>query len=246
MNIKIDIIILSLAKNDHLKHLTEQTIATLLASEDPAQIKFNIVVLESNKDLAPFQFENTTTIYPKEKFNFNKYLNIGIRSTSNDYICLCNNDLIFHNNWASNILQAQKSQEIQCASTYWKEYHHGERNIAPNSPNLSGGRKIFSGWCFLIRRSLLNKIGLFDERINFWYSDDDFCKVLEMNGIPNILVTTSEVTHVGGYSLKNIDNNQKLKYTILPQLYFEYKWNHHSWLKYITKYIWHSFRIKVL
>lgn len=243
---EVDIIILSYAKNDQLKQLTQQTITTLLSSEDPAKIKFSILVIESNRDLAPFRFENTTTIYPKEKFNFNKYLNIGIRATKNEFICLCNNDLIFHKNWASNLLLAQKNENIQCASTYWKEYHYDERNIAPNSRNIAGGRDIFSGWCFLIRRSLLKHIGFFDERINFWYSDDDFCKVLEKNNIPNILVTNAEVTHVGGYSLNNMDKKQKLKYTVLPQLYYEYKWSHGSWFKYMMKYIWHSFRIKVI
>ena len=243
--IEIDIIILSYAKNVKLKQLTKQTISTLLVSENPAQINFNIIVIESNKNLAPFQFENTKTIYPSEKFNFNKYLNIGIRLTSNKYVCFCNNDLIFHKNWATNILLAQTSHNIMCASTYWENYHLGERNIQPNSGNITGGINIFSGWCFLICRPLFEKIGMFDENISFWYSDDDFCKVLEKYKIPNILVTNAQVTHVGGYSLDNLQIKQKLEYTILPQIYYEYKWHHQSRCLYLLKYIWHSFRIKL-
>jgi len=242
----IDIIILSYAKNDHLKQLTEQSISTLLESEDPEKINFNVVVVESNKELEPFQFKNTNTIYPKEKFNFNKYHNIGLRLTSNKYVCFCNNDLIFHKNWASNILLAFENQDVKCASTYWEQYHLGERGIYPNSKNIMGGRNIFSGWCFLIDRSLISKIGFFDEKINFWYSDDDFCKNLEKHNLANLLVTNAEVTHVGGYSLNNIDKKQKLKYTLFPQLYYEYKWGYRSLFSYIVKYSWNYIRINLL
>ena len=99
--VSIDVVILSYAKNDYLKGLTDQTIATLMDSEDPAKIYFNVIVIESDKKLQPYQFENSTTIYPVEKFGFNKYLNIGIKETSNKYICLANNDLIFHKGWAT-------------------------------------------------------------------------------------------------------------------------------------------------
>ena len=44
MPVKIDIIILSFAKNEALKNLTIQTIDTLLASEDPDEIDFNVLV----------------------------------------------------------------------------------------------------------------------------------------------------------------------------------------------------------
>src|ERR1700761_361091 len=106
MPVEIDIIILSYAKNEALTKLTEQTIATLLTSEDPEKIKFNVLVVESNKAIKPFQFKNSTTIYPDDNFGFNKYLNVGVNATSSPYIGLCNNDLIFHKGWASEILKA--------------------------------------------------------------------------------------------------------------------------------------------
>ena len=128
--IEIDIIILSYAKNGMLKQLTEQTISTLLVSEDPAQIHFNIIVIESNKNLAPFQFENTKTIYPKEKFNFNKYLNIGISLTSKKYTCLCNNDLIFHKNWASEILKEfARYPTLLSANPYCERFDYDSRIV---------------------------------------------------------------------------------------------------------------------
>jgi GT2 family glycosyltransferase len=237
----IDIIILSFGKNEHLINLTKQTVSTLYDSEDDKTIKFNPVVLESNKSLAPYQYPGTKTIYPPTKFNFNKYLNIGIKATTANYICFCNNDLIFHTNWASNIIRAMKNDNIDCASTYWEAYHAIERGILPNTGNTRGYRNLFSGWCFLVKRSIFNKTGMFDEKINFWFSDDDFCKTLEKVGIDNHLITNANVTHVGGYSLNNVSEKIKKKLTILPQLYYEYKWHHHSKLKYYAQYIWHMF-----
>src|SRR5476649_1250128 len=49
-------------------------------------IAFNIVVIESNKNLAPYQYTGTKTIYPDVKFGYNKYMNIGIQMTHNEYI----------------------------------------------------------------------------------------------------------------------------------------------------------------
>src|ERR1700749_4974158 len=100
----IDIIILSYAKDEKLKALTEQTIATLLDSEDPEHIKFDVLVIESDKSLRPYQYPGTQTIYPDETFGYNKYMNIGIKATGNEYVCLCNNDLVFHKGWAGAIL----------------------------------------------------------------------------------------------------------------------------------------------
>ena len=79
-----------------------------MASENPKKIQFNVVVMESNNSLATFQYKNSITLYPRQKFGFHKYLNIGINLTTNPYICLCNNDLIFHNGWATEIMKSMK------------------------------------------------------------------------------------------------------------------------------------------
>ena len=81
----IDIIILSYAKNDHLKSLTQQTLDTLLASEAANEIKFNPIVIESEKSLKSYQFPGSTTLYPEEKFGYNRFMNIGTHAIQIDH-----------------------------------------------------------------------------------------------------------------------------------------------------------------
>ena len=104
----IDIIILSYAKTDELKQITLDCVESLLSSEKSGNIVFEALVIESNKKMSPYQYPGTKTIYPDEVFGYNKYMNIGINMTHNAYVCMCNNDLIFHEGWATEILKAFK------------------------------------------------------------------------------------------------------------------------------------------
>lgn len=230
--IKIDIIILSYSKTLYHKSLTEQTIKTLLDSEDPKKIKFDVLVIESEKNLYPFQFKNSKTIYPKEDFGFNKYLNIGITTTNNNFVCLCNNDLIFHQQWASNILEAmQQNEEIHSATPYCRNYH--QTNGFPTfAPPLEGYLGVFTGWCVFTKRILFNKIGRLDEKLNFWYCDNDFVQLLLKYKIKNMLISNSFITHLGSESLKDMNEKTYNRLTLLPQIYYNYKWNHHSFIRY--------------
>jgi GT2 family glycosyltransferase len=242
--IVIDIIILSYARNDELKKLTEQTIDTCLKSENPTEISFNIIVIESDKALKPHQFENTKTIYPDVKFGFHRYLNIGIKATSSEYICLCNNDLIFHENWASEIIKAMKNdKDLLSASTFCPNMHNGGK-FKVNTGIFDGYENLFSGWCFMIKRSLIDKIGFFDENFDFWYADADYLKTLKNNNIKNTLITSSIVSHINASTSKSLSPKEYFEYTLLPQLYFNYKWKRDSYIKYKLKVFY--FRLKFI
>lgn len=232
MPVNIDIIILSYAKDDYLQALTKQTVETLFDSEDPKEIKFNVLVIESNKTLHPYQFANTTTIYPAETFGFNKYLNIGIKSTNNPYLCLCNNDLVFHKGWATEILKAMTADPKLLSATPYCPNFHQDTGFDANGPVIEGHFGTFVGWCFFVKREVFNTIGLLDEKFNFWYADADYCQLLKKYHIKNCLIPSSKVTHLGSESLKTTNKKEQLRLTQLPRFYYSYKWQHHSWLKY--------------
>lgn len=241
----IDIIILSYAKTDELKSLTEQTISTLLASENETEIKFNVLVIESNKSLAPFQFKGSKTIYPNEAFGFNKYLNIGIRETENEYVCLCNNDLVFRKNWARAILKVfNANNQIGSVCSACPDTHP-KSGFELNSAPLEGYENLFSGWCFTIKRSILETIGLFDEKFNFWYADSDYLNTLKVNNIKNFLAPSSHVIHLKGETTKHLSPKQLFKLTQLPRLYFNYKWRKEYkiiyWLKVLHAFVKRNF-----
>lgn len=73
---KIDIVIISWAKDDVLFKLTCSTLDTLFASEDPSEVKFNVFVVETNRDVV-YDYPSTKTLYPEPPYGYNKYCNFG-------------------------------------------------------------------------------------------------------------------------------------------------------------------------
>jgi len=235
MPVKIDIIILSYAKTKALEKITLDSIATLFDSEASSKIQFEVLVIESNKELKPYQYPGTTTIYPEEAFGYNKYMNIGIKNTGSEYVCLCNNDLVYHKGWVSAIMEAMDNNpELLSASPYCTTFHKNN-GFDENGPPLEGYFGVLGGWCIFMKRKIFDNIGLFDEKLLFWYCDADYCKTLEKYKIKNYLIPASKVTHLGSESLKTVDDAEYQKLTQLPRIYYSYKWVHHSWLKYMAQ-----------
>jgi len=242
--VHIDIIILSYAKNEHLKALTIQTVDTLMRSEDPEKIAFNVIVMESDKKLQPYQYANTTTVYPKEKFGFHKYLNIGIRMTSSPYVCLCNNDLIFHKNWASEILNIMNNDgSILSASPVEPHFVADSKTATVDLSEKEGFYGVLFGWCIFAKRKLFDITGLPDEKLVYYYSDYDYIYTLKKHGLINPLVLSSKVTHLGGQSQSDFNNSEYINLTQLPRVYFNYKWRHKNYIKYIAELLYYKIRL---
>jgi len=231
----LDIIILSFAKDENLKLITQQGIDTLLASEKDSDVQFNILVLESNKGLAPFQYANAHTIYPKQKFGFNKYINIALKQTANPYVCIANNDLIYKENWADEILLAfRQDPSLKSASPICSIHHPLNENIQANSGTYPGYqiRREISGWCIVFKRELLKTVNPFDEKFEFWYCDNDYAMTLEKHQIKHALVSSSIVDHLESITLKTESEASKNRLTTKANLYFIYKWRHKNYLLY--------------
>ncbi|KQR72694.1 glycosyltransferase family 2 protein [Pedobacter sp. Leaf176] len=245
MPTNIDVIILSYAKNSALKKLTEQTIASCVNSENPGEISFNIVVIESYRELEPFQFEHSTTIYPTAKFGFHRYLNIGIRNTAHDYICFCNNDLIFHKHWATEILNAMKQNPgLQCCNTFCDNFHQDKAHYYNGNINYGYENGLFfTGWCFLVKRSIFDITGFFDEKFEFWFSDDDFRLTLKKKNLANALVIKSKVTHLRSETLNKADKKKQKRLQYSSLAYYKFKWQHHNPLKYYIEML--KYKLKV-
>jgi len=235
-------VILSLARDERLKNLTLQAIDTLRASEDPGKIAFHVVVIESNRAMAPYQYPFSETLYPDEAFGYHRYMNIGIRHTGSPYVCLCNNDLIFHPGWASAMVDAmERDLDLLSASPYCPVFHARE-GFQKHGPPVEAYFGVLTGWCIFVRRSIFDIIGLLDERLVFWYCDADYCQTLLQHNLRNCLIPSSWVTHLGSESFNTLPKEAREKLTRKPELYYRYKWYHHSRLRYWRGLLDYRFR----
>lgn len=235
--IEIDIIILSYASSEELKKITSDGIDSLIRSENPQNIRFNIVVIESNKEMKPYQYPHTKTIYPWQSFGYHRYMNIGIGMTRSKYICICNNDLIFHEGWASEILRSfDKDPELGSACPACS-IHHPEHGIALNNGLHYGYevRKELVGWCIFFKREILKKTGKLDPAFKFWFADNDYGNTLQKYHIKHALVTSSVVDHLESRTLKTKSTTEQLKLTSRERFYYEYKWEGRSYFSYLNR-----------
>jgi len=197
----IDIIILSHAKNAPLFDLTQATIDSCHASDKAVQ--FNIVVLEQEPNVI---YRDCITGFVKGEFNYNRYMNLGISLTSNKYVCLCNNDLIFGKDWASNIIKAMQDNELLSACPAQKEKHPAIEYGYANSHHMNG-------WCIMCDRKLFEIIGEIDDEFPFWFADNIYAEQLKQYGVKHAVVNNSVVKHLGSSTLKTIEKSLHTEYT---------------------------------
>ncbi|MDQ6481815.1 glycosyltransferase [Dyadobacter sp. LHD-138] len=234
---EIDIVILSYARSEELKNITENCIDSLIKSENPSRIKFNIIVVESNKSMRPYQYENAKTVYPWQSFGYHKYMNIGIKMTKSKYVCICNNDLLFHPNWATEILSAFKNDKALYSVSPACTIHHPQQGIEINSGIHYGYevRKELIGWCIFFRRDMLKITGKLDPGFKFWYADNDYSNTLQKHNLKHALITSSHVDHLESRTLKTENENEQKKLTAGERFYYEYKWEGRSFFSYLNK-----------
>lgn len=225
--IEIDIIILSYAHSDELKKITQNCIGSLIISESSSEIRFNIVVIESEKSLNSFQYENTTTLYPETEFGYHRYMNIGIQLTSSPYVCICNNDLIFHENWATNMLNAFNRYGLVSGSPACGIYHPGAG--FPLDGNVHLGYRVrfeIAGWCLFFKRDILKLTGLLDPNLRFWFADNDYANTLWFLKLRHGLVTSSRVDHLESQTINGQTSERRQELTHGEITYSQKKWNY--------------------
>ena len=224
MKKNIDIIIISDAKTDQLKALTRQTLKTLFSS-DP-NVNFYAYVIESSTANFSKIHPNVKMVYPKIAFGYHKYLNIGRKLGKSEYVCLCNNDLIFKKNWATNIISEMESNNLVSASPLSVDNNTARFNISENTGIHFGyviGMHI-AGWCILHKRNIYDKIGDLDERFIFWYCDDDYAQTLKSKKIKHGLITSSRVDHAISKTLNTKSKPEFNRLTRQQQKTFNDKW----------------------
>jgi GT2 family glycosyltransferase len=221
----IDVIILSYAKNDEIINMNNNCINSILNST--TNYKFNIFLIETDS-AKEFEYpqENVKVIQPGLEFNYNKFLNIGLKECKSDWILISNNDTIYHKGFIERMFDIYNfNNEILSMSPMdddWKWHANFDRNI----DFFYGYRTSFevAGWSILINKSVFEKIGEFDEQFSFWYQDNDYANSLIKNNIKHALVTNSKVTHLVSKSHDLIDQEKIFEMTGGLFSTFENKW----------------------
>lgn len=193
----VDVIFLSDAKTTKLQGMTQNAIRTCVAGANSLPV--NVIVMEQAPGL---RYAHAETLPAHAEFNYNLFANAAASKGSAEWIMVANNDLVFDDGWLHQLLAVNHPVMSPKSPEDIRQAHitvptEGEQTAVH-----------FSGWCFMIRRELWNKIGGFDEDFSFWCADDSVIQQVLAEGVKPMLVPDSIVHHLGSVTLKTLKKAQ--------------------------------------
>nr|WP_060788339.1 glycosyltransferase [Geobacillus zalihae] len=166
------------------------------------------------------QQNNIKAIFNNENLGFPKGCNQGIEIATGENILLLNNDTIVTKNWLDNLLACLYSSDdigavgpVTNSAAYYStipvnymsidEMHQFAASYNVSDPDKWEERLKLIGFCMLIKREAVDKVGLLDERFtpgNF--EDDDYSVRLRKAGYRLMLCKDTFIHHYGSVSWK--------------------------------------------
>lgn len=223
---KIDVILLSYTKNDNIFNMTKRCIESIINSEK--EYKFNIILVETEKSgKYTYDFKEVKTIVPNEEFNYNKFLNIGLKYCKNEWILISNNDTEYVGGWLTEMLkQHSKDNELISMSPYCPIWHVHKNNFKEKKEIFYGYRTSYelTGWSILINKKVIDIIGNFDEQFSFWYQDNDYSMNLQKYNVKHALIKKATVLHHLSKSHALVDPQKQNQMTHGLNKNFNEKW----------------------
>lgn len=171
-------------------------------------------------------FPQVKIIQNKENLGFAEANNIGYQQAKGKYILLLNNDTEVTPDFLNRLVTVLKSDEkigvvqpkillssqpskIETVGSYLTStgflYHFGWEKDA-KKPKYNLRQEIFSarGACMLIKKEVVEKVGLFDKDFFAYFEETDFCWRTWLAGYKIIYVPNSVICHKGGGTASRI------------------------------------------
>ena len=161
----------------------------------------------------------------KKNLGFALGNNVGVKEAKGEYILLLNNDTIVKPDFLLNLVDVIEndnkigvvqpkiifadSKKLQSTGTYFTStgflYHTGY-NKDPNLAKYNKRKEIFSanGSCMLIKREVIEKVGLFDKDFFLYFEETDFCWRVWLTGYKIIYEPKAAILHKGSRATKRL------------------------------------------
>ncbi|WP_342421561.1 glycosyltransferase family 2 protein [Paenibacillus sp. FSL E2-0178] len=182
-----------------------------------------IIVDNGSKDgtvnYLKFHYPEITLIENAENLGFAKGCNQGVEVADGEQILFLNNDTVVPPGWLAPMLRALESDSTvgmsgpvtnyisghQCVPVTYSELKDMEEFAQEYCEARRGSVKEVRrliGFCLLVKRSVLDEIGCFDERYGLGnYEDDDLCLRAIQHGYKLLIAEDSFIHHIGHASM---------------------------------------------
>ena len=208
---------------------------------------YEIIVVDNNSEDGTYNWlkkqKNIRLILNNQNYGYPYACNQGIKiANKNNDILLLNNDIIVTKNWLINLKRCLYSRKKIGAVGSVSNHQENQQGVTFTYDNFSTMQKIATknnisnplmweekvfliGYCLLIKRECLNKIGLLDVNYSPGYVDDnDYSIKIALSGYKQYLCHDSFIHHYLGTEFrKDLDSFYKLLNK--NREYFWQKWH---------------------
>ncbi|WP_256759103.1 glycosyltransferase [Cohnella sp. WQ 127256] len=171
--------------------------------------------------------EDIKTIFNDQNLGFPKACNQGIEIAIGDNVLLLNNDTVVTENWLSNLVVSLHSsaeigavgaitnncsnlQTIPVSYSTIEEMQVFAARINQSVSTMWEERLRLIGYCMLIKKSIIDQIGLLDERFTPGnYEDDDYSMRIRQAGFKLLLCKDTFIHHYGSVSFREVSHSYK-------------------------------------
>lgn len=182
-------------------------------------------------------------IHNEKNLGFVKAVNQGLRISDAQYICIMNNDTIATDGWLEEMIEVMSSDpRIGILNPSSNTSNQSPDRGEPIDDYASGLKRfklqvqelsVCRGFCMLMRREVLEKVGLFDESFNIGYFEEtDYCKRARREGYMLSRAKASYVYHNESSTFRTLEEREKL-FKDNEKLYFN-KWGRPVRLAYLV------------
>lgn len=184
---------------------------------------------DGSLEMIESEFPNAILIKNLENLGAVKAANQEIKITNGDYIVHLDNDTKVTKNWLENLIRVAKSDKkigiVGCKHLFpnglilhaggwmkpnafwfygWKEADNGQYDEIKEVDWVSSA-------CWLLKKSLIKKIGFLDESFSpIYFEETDYCLRAKKAGFKIVYTPKTVIFHVGGISRDMKFSNEKI------------------------------------
>ena len=162
-----------------------------------------------------------------KNLGFAKAVNQGFRRATGEYICVVNNDIFVYQGWLEALIKTFKDNP-DCGvamPALMKQTKRGDEALQITEIDLTKnfgkyGKGAEFGSCWLTKREILDKVGLFDENFKIGFGEDrDMWRRMRIAGYDTYRTHETRVFHQGNVSMSRIPNRKS--YTGPNRIYLQ-------------------------
>jgi len=163
--------------------------------------------------------DNVHIILNEENNSFAKANNQGLELALGEYVIFLSNDIVVSDNWAENMYNHFQNVQLSNIGAIGPVtcMSNGKQQVGRKDPkawfNEHRGRwlhtGILYGWCIMLPKHVLDKIGGLDERFYNSHEDNDLCLRLQQAGYRLVIAYDTYIDHLGQGTIRNEMDTQK-------------------------------------